>query len=183
MARLSSAPALAALALALLTTLACAAPDGLGNEVFAMPAGGPKIVFIGGSPNVKLYPNSSSTEFLLLKFGAVAEATQDGTDIRAHTIPSLAALKPSVTTGEVSRVEWWWIALPAGGRARGGERESQGSQKQRGVGASCGDTPPAAPLAPRAPRNASCAHVSKRDRRARAARSPCYMRTHPPPPP
>ena len=104
-----------------LAALASGAPDSLGNDVYAMPGGGPKIVFIGSSPNVKLYPNSSSSEFLLLKFGSVAEATQDGTDIRAHTVPSLAALRPVVTTGEL--VIGWrcvrWIAGAARARVWG----------------------------------------------------------------
>jgi hypothetical protein len=122
MARHHSAALLLCAVLGLLAAsqLASGAPDGLGNDVYAMPAGGPKIVFIGSSPNVKLYPNSSSSEFLLLKFGSVAEATQDGTDIRAHTIPSLATLRPVVTTGMF--VNAWRIERGGGARARAGRR-------------------------------------------------------------
>lgn len=66
---------------------------------FTMPTG-PIVVFDGPSPGLRMFQNSSSPAFVSMQFGKLSELDALGNSIPVHTITTLAALKPEVTSGE-----------------------------------------------------------------------------------
>jgi hypothetical protein len=66
---------------------------------FTMPTG-PIVVFDGPSPGLRLFQNSSSPAFASMQFGKLSELDALGNSIPVHTITTLAALTPEVTSGK-----------------------------------------------------------------------------------
>jgi len=59
-----------------------------------------KVLILGKSANLKVFPNKTSSSFLSLKFNKVEELDASGKPVYGHAISSLSALQPIYTTGE-----------------------------------------------------------------------------------
>jgi hypothetical protein len=68
--------------------------------VFEFPsATAAKVLILGKTANLKIYPNRTSNAWLSLKFNRVEELDQLGRSVYGHAIPSIATLTPTYTTG------------------------------------------------------------------------------------
>ncbi|KXZ48658.1 hypothetical protein GPECTOR_26g561 [Gonium pectorale] len=58
-----------------------------------------RVRFLGNSPNFQVYPNTSLTSYLQLKFQKFEERDTDGKKVGGHGVTSLASADPTWTTG------------------------------------------------------------------------------------
>ena len=58
-----------------------------------------KVLVAGRAASLKIFPNKTSSSYLSLRFGRVEELDARGRPVYGHAVPSLAALKPSYSSG------------------------------------------------------------------------------------
>jgi hypothetical protein len=58
-----------------------------------------KVLIIGKTANIKIFPNKTSSSYLTLKFNRIEELDDDGKAVYGHAITSLAGLTPTYSTG------------------------------------------------------------------------------------
>ncbi|KAI8467404.1 MAG: hypothetical protein J3K34DRAFT_471694 [Monoraphidium minutum] len=81
-------------------TCACAPPSAPTLAVFEFRSPtAAKVLVIGRTANIKVFPNRTSSAYLTLKFGRVEEQDQVGKAVYGHSVQSLAGLTPTYSTG------------------------------------------------------------------------------------
>jgi hypothetical protein len=82
--------------------------------VFEYPsATAAKVLIIGKTANLKIFPNKTSSAYLTLKFNRIEELDASGRGVYGHAITSLSGLTPAYSTGALDG---------AGGRVGQGAR-------------------------------------------------------------
>jgi hypothetical protein len=76
----------------------------------------PRVTFVGKRALVRVHPNATTPAHALLKFGSIFEVDRFGRKVGVHSVPSLAALTPTMTYGSrtAGSASYTWVKLRYG---------------------------------------------------------------------
>lgn len=76
----------------------------------------PRVTFVGKRALVRVHPNATTPAHAALKFGSIFEVDRFGRKVAVHSVPSLAALTPTMTYGArtAGSASYTWVKLRYG---------------------------------------------------------------------